>query len=67
MSYTEQDMMAAAEAHYRAAAAVLSVGGTSVQQATMQAAMATADAQAGLLAIELAKYAGDPNRGIADL
>lgn len=63
MSYTEQDMVAAAEAHHRAATTFLTGAdspGTSVEWQAMLATTALAEATAGLLAMELAKYAESP-------
>lgn len=62
MSYTGTDMVAAAEAHYRAATTFLTGAtnspGASVEWQAMIAATAHAEATAGLLAMELARYAG---------
>lgn len=64
MSYTGTDMVAAAEAHYRAAAFMLEDTGddfeSTAEWKAVRAAEAHAEAAAGMLAMELAKYAMTP-------
>lgn len=59
--YTEQDMMAAAEAHYRHAASLLDGADARDSYEDERDGMrqnALAEAHAGMLAIELARYVG---------
>lgn len=66
VSYTGTDMVAAAEAHYRAAAYMLEDTGddfeSTAEWKAVRAAEAHAEAAAGLLAMKLARYAFEPNR-----
>lgn len=60
MSYTEHSMMANAEKHFQAAEKAFEYAEAACTDEgfSMQSHKAAAHAQAGLLAVELAKYAG---------